>query len=75
MYTVQHLKHKRERVQTGTSLYTYLCPDWAIQQPGLLDIYQESWIYIRNPGCLTGLLDIQYPGLPDHAGLLVKQKL
>ena len=28
---------------------------------------QDSWIYTRTPGCLSGLLDVQHPELPNHA--------
>ena len=53
MYTVQHLKHKRGRVQTGTSLYTV--PIFV-----LIGQYnnQDSWIYTRTPGYIPGLLDV-----------------
>ena len=82
MYTVQHPKHKRGRVQTGTFLYTvpifvligqYNNQDSPIYTktpgyiPGLLDTYQDSWMSIRTPGCLSGLLDVQHPELPNHA--------
>ena len=47
------MKHKRDRVQTGTSLY---------KVPILVMIgqynNQDSWMYIRTPGCISGFLDV-----------------
>ena len=63
MCTVQHLKHKRDRVQTGTSSY---------KVPILVMIGQDSWMYIRTPGYISGPLDVRHPGLPNHAGILAK---
>ena len=47
MCTVQHLKHKKRASANWHFLIysAYLCPDWTIQQPGLLDIYQDSWMF------------------------------
>ena len=62
------MKHKRDRVQTGTSLY---------KVPILVMIgqynNQDSWMYIRTPGYISGPLDVRHPRLPNHAGLLAKK--
>ena len=61
------MKHKRDRVQTGTSLY---------KVPILVMIgqynNQDSWMYIRTPGYISGLLDVyQDPWMADIQDSLI----
>ena len=53
MYTLLHLKHKRDRVRTGTSLNKVSILVMIGQYNN-----QDFWRYIRTPGYISGLLDI-----------------